>query len=860
MLLPALNFELGRDLGPVIAPANPVPAAALAAVPNGLAVAFSDLSTVAEGAIVAWEWDFGDGTYSITQNPSHVYAANGTYQASLTVTTAAGRRAKATQEVTVPAVPVLSTAIAAMAGKTLVLPPGTYALDASVTPSTTRLVMQHGTVITVPVSRTLAADIDMSQGGKIQPASGVTVTLPGNLNIPPYHHAFDLSLGGTVVGTTATGYSPSICHFADSRTATDWRQALVTAHAMLESMGPGGVLRFPARNGTYTCDFTGHSPITWSGNAIWWKGDSTAAAVLINSATDGTDLISFSSAGNSVQRCGWRNLKIVSQSTAGHVWSFAAKGIAFCRFENLWVQQLALTKAIMTTATLPTGQFEGSGGMIENQWVGGVYEHGSAAAASVPVVKAFDLRCEGNLISLQKWQDLRVHCHGSLDYFFSVDISSASNGGHSHQNEWRGINCEVVHRGFLRIAGTRGSIVRDVMFYDVHLDMTEGLVDGHSIQTATGSGGKINEQTRISDVHRGAGSLAGLADALLTPSALSQSAGTATCTVAAHGYVTGDKIYIVNALPDAYNGLKSITVVDANTFTFPIDAGTASPATLGSAARVSRVGRAVAAGNLTQAAGVATCNTVQDHGLATGMAAHIEGATPSDYNGRKVVTVIDANTFTFPIDSGVSSPATGTITATRGAMDVDWDSGEVDSIMENVQADGGSPMEADLANQPIVVIEQRDDRLLLRREHADKSLVLSQGGGGGKTADVRATEMVVDQIRARTPGGSIEVGSAVQWPSGEEIVNIHRTSATLDFGSIAAAAEAELTVTLAGIGVSDFLWTAQPSGAVEANLSWSAWISAADTIRVRMRNNNPSGGAAIDPASRTWRFAVVEMI
>lgn len=46
-----------------------------------LTVQFIDLST---GAPTAWSWDFGDGTSSTMQNPSHTYGSAGTYTVSLT--------------------------------------------------------------------------------------------------------------------------------------------------------------------------------------------------------------------------------------------------------------------------------------------------------------------------------------------------------------------------------------------------------------------------------------------------------------------------------------------------------------------------------------------------------------------------------------------------------------------------------------------------------------------------------------------------------------------------------------------------------------------------------------------------------
>ena len=51
---------------------------------GGREVQFTDAST-AGGRIVAWNWDFGDGTTSTEQNPTHTYAAAGDYRVSLSV-------------------------------------------------------------------------------------------------------------------------------------------------------------------------------------------------------------------------------------------------------------------------------------------------------------------------------------------------------------------------------------------------------------------------------------------------------------------------------------------------------------------------------------------------------------------------------------------------------------------------------------------------------------------------------------------------------------------------------------------------------------------------------------------------------
>ncbi|HOV59436.1 MAG TPA: C45 family autoproteolytic acyltransferase/hydrolase [Candidatus Hydrogenedentes bacterium] len=54
---------------------------------------FFDTSRAGTGAITAWAWDFGDGTTSTEQNPTHVFPAVKTYPVTLTVTTPFGSSA-----------------------------------------------------------------------------------------------------------------------------------------------------------------------------------------------------------------------------------------------------------------------------------------------------------------------------------------------------------------------------------------------------------------------------------------------------------------------------------------------------------------------------------------------------------------------------------------------------------------------------------------------------------------------------------------------------------------------------------------------------------------------------------------------
>ena len=73
----SFNCILGECLECVDFSANPTRGSA------PLTVSFTDQST---GSITSWEWDFGDGSTSTMQNPTHTYTDPGTYTVSLTVT------------------------------------------------------------------------------------------------------------------------------------------------------------------------------------------------------------------------------------------------------------------------------------------------------------------------------------------------------------------------------------------------------------------------------------------------------------------------------------------------------------------------------------------------------------------------------------------------------------------------------------------------------------------------------------------------------------------------------------------------------------------------------------------------------
>jgi len=97
--------------------------------------------------------------------------------------------------------------------------------------------------------------------------------------------------------------------------------------------------------------------------------------------------------------------------------------------------------------------------------------------------------------------------------------------------------------------------------------------------------------------------------------------------------------------------------------------------------------------------------------------------------------------------------------------------------------------------------------------------------------------------------GSVQMGA-----TGQPVKAVYSATATLDFPSIGANDTAALTMTVTGAAVGDSVELGAPS-TIEAGLVWCGFVSATNTVTVRVHNTS---GGAVDPASATWRATVTD--
>ncbi len=168
-------------------------------------IQFTDKSSASP---TSWSWDFGDGSNSTLQNPSHTYAANGTYTVKLTATNAFGNDDEVkTGYITVSKLQALSPVTAERCG------PGKANLNITI-PSgadanwfkdqTGGTSLGTGATYTADVTATTVYYVELSQAGCKSERSTATVTVNPLPNKPTITESNMVLTGATT--TTGVTY------------------------------------------------------------------------------------------------------------------------------------------------------------------------------------------------------------------------------------------------------------------------------------------------------------------------------------------------------------------------------------------------------------------------------------------------------------------------------------------------------------------------------------------------------------------------------------------------------------------------------------------------------------------------------
>jgi len=138
---------------------------------------------------------------------------------------------------------------------------------------------------------------------------------------------------------------------------------------------------------------------------------------------------------------------------------------------------------------------------------------------------------------------------------------------------------------------------------------------------------------------------------------------------------------------------------------------------------------------------------------------------------------------------------------------------------------------------------------LMDSELTNEAAVKAINQGLATTDDVEFNGITLSTDLAITEGGT---GASTASAARTNLGFITAT-ATLDFPSISSNHSEELTMTVTGAATGDVVILGAPS-AIESGLTWCGYVSAADTVTVRLHN---SSGDSVNPASATWKATVI---
>lgn len=210
--------------------------------------------------------------------------------------------------------------------------------------------------------------------------------------------------------------------------------------------------------------------------------------------------------------------------------------------------------------------------------------------------------------------------------------------------------------------------------------------------------------------------------------------------------------------------------------------------------------------------------------------------------------------------NGATPNSTGTTSANVYQRSITWNSstlafGSDETVLCDLQSLYTGAVLTDIGDMCYSV---QDDTLLLQSDESDKTVKVTRTGA---FVEQLATPAFQSEGVTITPSGQrLFVAGENQelyiYGVGNEFTTptaVFHGYATLDFTSTAASAVADLTITVTGAAVGDIVDLAIPTAAVTATASYSAWVSAANTVTVRFSH---TAAIAEDPGSGTFRAMV----
>jgi hypothetical protein len=212
-----------------------------------------------------------------------------------------------------------------------------------------------------------------------------------------------------------------------------------------------------------------------------------------------------------------------------------------------------------------------------------------------------------------------------------------------------------------------------------------------------------------------------------------------------------------------------------------------------------------------------------------------QGVFGTGGNAGLGITLVSAIGGLFHCIHGIMDDPTGSIVfrASNGGVNV-----QLACTQYECTNDGSSIQVGAFGNSAAVPAYRKNTGGIIGQSAVNPDIVLLGGNGAGGAGVVHFASL---------PGG-------VETETHRFLLPVN---AVLDFPNTLAQTSSDLTAAVTGARSGDAVLLGVPNAAVNANSSYTAWVSANDTVTIRFNNYSV---AAINPASGTFKIAVVRLL
>jgi hypothetical protein len=226
------------------------------------------------------------------------------------------------------------------------------------------------------------------------------------------------------------------------------------------------------------------------------------------------------------------------------------------------------------------------------------------------------------------------------------------------------------------------------------------------------------------------------------------------------------------------------------------------------------------------------------------------------FNADNTVSALDAATFRTAIGAGTGS-GNGTVTSVTGTAPISVANGTTTPAITIANAGVSTTGVVTASTQTFGGAKTFNGALNASSELAVTGISNLNGGATIGTMATTSTLTHIIGVNSSNAIGEIALSNGIAISGGFLGLDI-KTSITVgtDFPNTNAQSSSDITFTLPGVSVGQPVLLGVPDGSANANTNYTAWVSAANTVKIRFNNYS---SAAVNPASGSFTISVINL-